>query len=268
MHTRRPRPQLVAIDLDDTLLEPDLTITAECVGALAAARAAGVAVVIATGRMFQSALPYARRLGLTSHLITYNGGLIAAPDGEALLHQPVPRAEARALVDVADREGLRLNFYIDDRLLVAEIDERVRYYQEIARVDAFEVGDLRRVLELGEPTKCLFVGEPDQVERTLPRLKAEFPALQIDRSKPRFIEVTRLGVHKFGALRALADSYGIPLEAVVAIGDSDNDITMLQGAGWGVAVSNASPAAKRAADTVTEHPRSLGVAEAVRRWVL
>ncbi len=272
MVSARPtlRPQMVAIDVDDTLLEEDLELRAECVEAIDAARRQGVRVILATGRMFSSVRPYAERLGLDDdYLITYNGGLIRSLAGETLWHKPVPASEAERLIEVAEREGFCLNFYIDDTLMVERIDdERVQYYVGIAGVDAVQVPSLRAALRQGEPTKCLFVGEAAEVPSLIQRLRPEFPELYISGSKPRFIEVTQQGIHKEVALEAVAAAYGVPMEAVMAIGDGENDATMIGRAGIGVAVANASEGAKRVADVVTKSTRGAGVCEALRQYVL
>lgn len=256
--------RLVAIDLDDTLLEEDLIILDETIHMIRLVMERGTRVVIATGRMYQSALPYAKQLGLDGLLITYNGGLIRHVSGETLDHMPVPEIEATALIEEANDLGLRLNFYINDELYVAEVDDHVRYYQSIAGVDVFPVGDLARAFQFGEPTKCLFVGEEERVDRLLPYFQSKYPSLQITRSKPRFIEVTQLGVHKGAALQRIAEVYGLSMESVAAIGDNDNDISMIERAGFGIAVSNASDGAKRVADVVTDRARGMGVVEALR----
>lgn len=262
------RPRLIAVDLDDTLLEADLTLAEGTVAALKEAAKRGVKVVIATGRMYRSALPFAERLELDGYLITYNGALIRHVDGQTLWHKPVPAELAKALIAVAEHEGLRLNLYLDDTLVVDGIDERVEYYLRIAQVEPEVVDDLAKALERAEPTKCLFVGDAEQVAEVVPRLQAEFAELQIARSKPRFIEVTRRGIRKEVAVAAVAEAYAIPMDEVMAIGDGDNDATMLRTAGIGVAVANASDKAKAAADYVTAAERGAGVCEAIYRYVL
>lgn len=262
------RPKLIAVDLDDTLLEADLSLSDECVDALRQAKERGVEVVLATGRMFCSALPFARRIGLDGYVIAYNGALIRSVEGETFWHKPVPAAHALRLIDVARRADLRLNLYLDDTLVVDGIDERVEYYLSIARVQPKVVDDLAAVLRQGEPTKCLLVGDAEQVAELTPKLQAEFPDLQIARSKPRFIEVTRRGIRKEVALAAVAEALGVAMEDVMAVGDGDNDATMLAWAGIGVAVANASTKAKEAAGYVASGSRGAGVCEAVRRFVL
>ena len=164
-------------------------------------------------------------------------------------------------MDFARRADLRLNLYLDDTLVVDEVDERVEYYLTIAQVEPEVVDDLMQALERGEPTKCLLVGEPGQVAELLPRMQAAFPDLQISRSKPRFIEVTRRGIRKDVALAAVAERFGIRMEDVMAVGDGDNDAAMLAGAGIGVAVANASAKAKEAAAYVAAGARGAGVVE-------
>ena len=263
------RPRLIAVDVDDTLLEGDLTLSEPCADALKRAMEAGVHVVLATGRMYQSALPYARQLGLDGYLIAYNGALVRKIDGETLWHRPVPKEHALEMVDAATEEGYCLNLYLDDELIVETLDdERVTYYLGIAGVKAHPVGDLKAALEGGEPTKCLLVGDAERVPSTIAKLQDRFPDLQISRSKPRFIEVTQKGVRKDAALKAVAESMGVPMSSVMAVGDGENDATMLAAVGWGVAVANASAGPKAAADYVTNAERGLGVHEAVERFVL
>ena len=259
---------MVAIDLDDTLLEADLTLSKECVSTLRRAQEAGIKVVIATGRMFTATLPIALELGLDGYLITYNGALIRSVSGETVWHRPVPADQAKEMIAIASEMDFRLNFYIDDNLVVDGIDERVEYYLQIAQVEPQVVDDLAGVLVHGEPTKCLLVGDAEQVAEAVPGLQARFPELQIARSRPRFIEVTRRGVRKEVGVAKVAELYGIAMEDVMAIGDGDNDVSMLEHAGLGVAVANASAKAKAAADLVTAGERGAGVCEAVRRFVL
>src|SRR5690606_41336454 len=129
-------------------------------------------------------------------------------DGETLWLHPVPAHHARARVDFARRPDLRIIPYLGDTLVVDEVDERGEYYLTIAQVEPEVVDDLMQALERGEPTKCLLVGEPGPVAELLPRMQAAVPDLQISRSKPRFIEVTRRGIRKDVALAAVAARIG------------------------------------------------------------
>ena len=265
-----PPIRLVAIDLDDTLLTPDLRIAPACREAVQAVRARGVQVVLATGRMFCSAAPYARQLGLGAEtpIIAYNGGLVQTLGGELWVHEPVPLPEARELARYAINRGLCLNLYINDTLYVQELGPHVAYYVSIAGVQAHPVGDLLAFLQ-APPTKMLIVDEAERIEALLPELREAFAGrLDVARSKPRYIEVTAPGVSKGRALAAVAARLGVPAEQVMAIGDGENDAPMLRWAGLGVAVANAMPAAKAAADVLTLSNAEGGVGAALRRYVL
>lgn len=261
------KPRLLAIDVDDTLLEADVTLSNQSIEAVAKAQSAGIHVMLATGRMYRSALPYARRLNMEGYLIVYNGALIRSVEGETLWHKPVPEKEAFRLVEIAREEDISLNLYIDDRLLVDERNEHIRAYEKVAGLEAEEV-DLEAALEWGEPTKCLFVGDPKRVAAILPQIIQAFPGLQVARSKPHYIEMTRRGVTKGEALVAVAEAMDIPIESVVAIGDGENDADMIARAGLGVAVANASDGAKAAADLITSAPRGAGVSEVIHQHLI
>ena len=259
---------MVAIDLDDTLLEADLTLSKECVSTLRRAQEAGVKVVIATGRMFRATLPIALELGLDGYLITYNGALIRSVSGETVWHRPVPADQAKEMIAIASEMDFRLNFYIDDNLVVDGIDERVEYYLQIAQVEPQVVDDLAEVLVHGRADQVPPCGRRRAGGGSRARAASPFPELQIARSRPRFIEVTRRGVRKEVGVAKVAELYGI------ADGGRDGHRRRRQrcldagDAGFGVAVANASAKAKAAADLVTAGERGAGVCEAVRRFVL
>ena len=92
--------------------------------------------------------------------------------------------------------------------------------------------------------------------------------MEIASSKPQYIEITSANTTKGRALKWLAEFFGISPAEVLAIGDGNNDVSMLQAAGIAVAVGNASPAAKEAASYVTNPSWEHGVAEAIRKFVL
>lgn len=260
--------RLVAMDADDTLVTDELVIHAAVIEAIATAREQGVRVIIATGRMFRSVLPYARLAGVDSPVIAYNGGLVRTLEGETMSHRPVPIPEAEALAVLAAEHDLCLNFYIDDELYSSVMDERTEYYEATAEVAAHVEPDLRRILTTG-PTKALIVDDPPAVEAWSGRLAEHFGGrLHVARSKPRFVEITAPGVCKGVALAEVATSFGIDRAAVMAIGDSFNDLSMLEFAGVSVAVENAATEVKRRVDHVVSSCEQGGVAEAITRLVL
>ncbi len=263
--------RLIAVDLDDTLLAPDLTIPALTRQAIRRAFGQGVAIVVATGRMFRSALPYAQDLGLTLPLVTYNGALVkTAGTGEILSHMPVPREQAIAVAERCAAEGLDLNVYLDDDLFVARRTPAVEYYETIAGLPARVVGNLRCFLEQApvDPTKLLILAEPEVTEDLAERLGGLYRGrLNVMRSRPRFVEIVREGVDKWWGVLAVAERLGVSPAEIMAIGDSLNDREMIRRAGLGVTVPHAPTYLQEEADYVTGANHGLGVAEAIERFV-
>jgi hypothetical protein len=261
--------KLVAIDLDDTLLDNSRAVSPRAKAAIAAAVARGVTVTVATGRMFPSALPYARQLELDVPLITYNGALVRCGlSGETLLHNPLDAATAGKVLALFRERGWHVQVYLDDVLYVRERNAAVRKYEEIAGIAAVPVGDGLWTLS-GEPTKMLAMADPESI----PGIDAAVRALCGGRiytaaSKPYYLEITHPDATKGTALAFLAGRLGISRGEVMAIGDSVNDLDMIEYAGLGVAMGNASQQVKEAADAVVAANDADGVAAAIEEYVL
>lgn len=260
--------KLLALDLDDTLLGADFQISVENRLAIQRAVDSGVLVTLATGRMFRSALPYAKQLQIDLPLITYHGALIRAAAGEeTLYHKPVPLRLARQVAALAAARNYHLNVYINDELFVAAENEFSRYYEQLAKVKVTAVGDLSAYLET-EPTKLTIINRDGR----LPEIKKELiekygEELAITISRPSFLEITNRLATKGQALHFLAEMHNIPREQVAAIGDSYNDLDMILYAGFGVAVANAWEEVRSAADIVTAANTDHGVAVFIKQYL-
>lgn len=265
----RPEIRLVAIDIDDTLLLDDLTIAPGARQAIQRAMQEGVTVVLATGRMFPAALPFARELGLTGPLITYNGALIRTVGGETWWHRPVPQELALEVLEFGAAGGWTVQCYCDDLLYVRQVNDDVKYYLEIAHVPVQECADMRALLSERPSTKLLSIGSPEEIVRRAAALEKAFAGrLTITISKPRFVEMLAPHVSKASALAEVARRLDVPREQVMAVGDSFNDLDMIEWAGVGVAMGNAAPAVKERADYVVGTNMDEGLAEAFERFVL
>lgn len=263
------RFKLIAVDLDDTLLSRDFQLTGRVKEAVAAVRAAGVQFTISTGRMYRSAAPFARELGIDIPLITYQGALVKnSLSGEVLLNRPLPLVYAREIIARIHQLGYHLNGYLDDRLFVERDTPEGRRYAAIAGVKAEVVGDLLKFLDR-DPTKVLTISE----EPLLDRLSAELTPLyegkvHIVKSKPHFLEFSHPQANKGDALAYLAKYFGVKREEIMAVGDSYNDLEMLEYAGLGVVVANAREDVKKKAGYVASAPHGDGVVEALEKFVL
>ncbi|QGU00373.1 Cof-like hydrolase [Candidatus Syntrophocurvum alkaliphilum] len=263
--------KLIAIDLDDTLLDSGLRISDECAKAITAAREKGVMVTIATGRMYSSALPYARQLNIDVPLITYQGAWVKnSLSEEVLYYEPVPKKESIEIMEYFKKCGVHYHTYYDDRLCLENLTEEGKFYVKLAGVEPVIMDSLIDALDTYDPFKIMAVTDN---ERMLLDMELELKNnygdnLHITRSKPFFLEVMNKKANKADALKVITDHYNIDRKEVMAVGDSYNDLAMIEWAGLGVAMWNARTSVKEVADFITTSNDEKGVAEAIHRFVL
>lgn len=261
--------KLIAADLDDTLLDDQWRLTKQVKEAVLAARGAGVQFTLSTGRMFCSAAPYAQELELDLPLITYQGALVKnSTSGEVLLHQPLPLAYAKAIINRIHDLGYHINAYLDDTLYMEKDTPEGRRYTQISGVQPKLVRNVLEILDQA-PTKILAIAEEHLLDQLQAECEPQYAGqVHIAKSKPYFLEFSHPLATKGHALQALAEGLGIKREEVIAIGDSYNDLEMLEYAGLGVVVANARDTIKEKADYVTSAPNGAGVVETIEKFIL
>ena len=232
--------------------------------AIAAARAAGITVLIVTGRMFRSARPYALEAGIDDPLVCYQGAVVADPaSGEFMRHVPIPLELALEAVAAIEAAGYPVNVYLDDELYVARHTEASRSYASFQHLPVHEVGDLGAWLDR-PPTKIVTVGDPGGLDVLGAELKGVFAGrLYVAKSLPHFLELAQRGVTKAAGLAFVAERLGFARERTVAFGDGENDVELLEWAGYAVAVANAHERVLAAADLVCPSVDDEGVAQVI-----
>ena len=265
------RLQLIALDLDGTLVGEDMHVPPRTRRALQRAMDQGCCVTIATGRGFPPAERFAQELGLNAPLICYQGALIRDHrDGSIIFSETVPLDLARELIVFSQVHQFNVQAYMEeDRAYVDRVDPLMARMADIAQVPVTGVGDLAHWLDR-PPLKFLFYVEQREAAPRLVRdLHTQFNGrLQVVQSWHHLVEVTGPNVSKGAALAKLAACLGTPRSATMAIGDQDNDVSMIAWAGLGVAMGDASPGAKAAADVIAPPVAAEGVAWAIERYVL
>jgi Cof subfamily protein (haloacid dehalogenase superfamily) len=259
----------VAMDLDGTVLDETFQPSARTTAAIASAEAAGIACLIATGRMFVSARRIAGTLGIRRPLVCYQGALVADPvSGEVLVHRPIEAPLAREILRAMPIEhARRSNLYIDDELYVWEENEATRRYSQVSGVEMHIVGPLADWIER-PTTKIVTVGRPDAMDALRDELQPLFGSRAfIAKSLAYFLEFAAPGVSKASGLALLADRLGFKPEQAIAVGDAENDREMLDWAGCGLAVANASELLKGEADAVIPSVHDDGVARLLEALV-
>ena len=262
--------QLFVTDLDGTLLPTGNQVPEKNIEAVRRATKAGVTVTIATGRMYRAALPVAQALGVDVPIITYNGALIKSVSGEVYDAHFVPADVVCDVVDFCRARDWHVQTYDDDVLYFAEHDAYAKKYEEAQAVPGVTVGWDGLKEHTAHVAKMLLISDgPEETAKRIAALREAFAGrVQAVRSNPEFAEIVVPGVSKASALQKLAAKLGIPIENVMAIGDSNNDQPMLEAAGHSVAMGNALPEVKAACDYTVGTCEAGGFAEAIERFVL
>ncbi|WP_226036054.1 Cof-type HAD-IIB family hydrolase [Aquibacillus saliphilus] len=264
--------KMIVLDLDDTLLRDDHTISDRTKQALMKAQEEGVKVVLASGRPTFGMNPIADELSLDqfgSFILSFNGGkIINYQSKEELFSSTLSVKDVEKLYELSRREGVYIHTYVGDEIITEDENPFTTIESDITGLPIKLVNKF--IESVTEPVvKTLMVGEPDKMKLVETKLQAELAEeFSTMRSKPYFLEFTEKGVTKGTSLNHLIQACGIKREEVIAIGDSYNDQAMIEFAGLGVAMGNAPDDIKEIADVVADSNMNDGVAKIVETFVL
>lgn len=263
-------PKVLVLDLDGTCLDREVRLHPRIRAAVRSA-VSNLPVIIATGRMYRSTLPWAYELGVREPLVCYQGAMVRTmpddgnPMGELLFEDGVDATTARTALRVARAHDWQFQAYQDDELLCERDRPEARMYSRISGMPFRIIPDLDPLLERGS-TKlaCVVIEDPDEVDRAIGVMAAALgDAARVTRSSPEFVEIVNPRVSKATACDLACRRLGCTLRDAVAIGDAPNDIEMLEASGFGVAVAGARPEVIAAAAVTCAAPEDGGVADAL-----
>ena len=269
--------KLIAVDMDGTLLDEHQLIPTANLAALKEAVAQGVHIAICSGRTASDASFFATDAGLDScHVLALNGACcLLSPHAEPYYVRTIQPDVAQQAIQVLLTHHVTFASFQQSRVIVVHGDDEVskrNWGTHVARdnANAYAYGQDALALYRDEGI-CKFVYIDQDLSPRIQRVREALAPLQglaVTSSWTNNLEMMPSGVNKGVALRGLAEKLGIPRTQVMAIGDFDNDLDMIEYAGLGVAMGNGSPRVKRAAQHVTLSNAEFGVAAAVRRFVL
>lgn len=268
--------QLIALDMDGTLLSSDKRVLPSSQQAMAEAAAAGKTVAIASGRSPVMIELDRASLGAVRYAICCNGTVLydlaerRVLSTRTLPHETILAAvralgDDEAMIDIFQGGG----FFCQASDLEHMDHYHMGLYQGMYRATAWQVSDIRTMLldPAANYQKVIFhLTSPETRERVVAQM-AGVP-VEMARSETTSLEFSPQGVTKASGLMELADMLGIPHAATIAVGDAENDLDMLRAAGLGVAMGNANEGARRVADVVVADNDHDGVAEAIRHYLL
>jgi Cof subfamily protein (haloacid dehalogenase superfamily) len=235
--------QVIATDLDGTLLNSDHQLDPLTVATVRRLADEGVHFVIATGRHYCDVVGIRDVLGIRAHLITSNGARVHAPDGAMIHARDLPPATVRRLVQpeiVGAHERVIVSLFADQAWLIdRDAPELLAFHQDS--------GFRYRVIDTlahdgGDIAKVLYIGDPDDLAQVAANLAREFgDALYVTYSLPDCLEVMTSDVSKGRALQFVLGRLGADPSKCVAFGDNMNDIDLLETAGHPFMMNNANP---------------------------
>ncbi|RMG76506.1 MAG: HAD family hydrolase [Chloroflexi bacterium] len=265
--------KLIVVDLDGTLLNDNHQLSERNERALKDAISQGVQVVIATGKTFTSARTIIEKLDLKTPGIYVQGLTIYQPDGTLIWQQTLPADVCRRVITFAEDRGFTVVAYAGTRILCRELADGIEQLAEKYHEPMPEgVGPLQNILFDLNINKLMIVKQnnPKKITalRWLLKRQLDGQGRLVQAMLKDMVEVLPPNTSKGSALKHLLKTLGVEAENVLAIGDGENDIEMIQLAGVGVAVANADERLKSVADHVVASNQDDGVAEAVERFVL
>lgn len=262
--------ELVAIDLDGTLLTSGKQITSRSVRVIRALLNQKIKVIIASARPPRSMGRIYKTLGLDTCVICYNGALIYDPASKGVLyHRPIGQSLARTMIELV--RDTYPDIFVSVEVLDRWFTDRVSndYQTEVAKqFTPDRLGPIHAWLDQ-DATKIMFLGPEPNIRDIRRKLINTFGLrLAMTQSETTILQVMSSEVSKGVALKLVAEHYHVPLQRTIAIGDQLNDIDMLKQAGVGIAMASAPEQVRRVADYITSGNDEDGVAEALERFVL
>ncbi|MEJ2795223.1 Cof-type HAD-IIB family hydrolase [Iodobacter sp. LRB] len=232
--------QLIASDLDGTLLNNEHMVDAYTAETLQTLEKSGIQFVIATGRHYLDVMGIRDVLGVRAHLITSNGARIHSPENKLIHEENIEPNVVQALAQAEFAAGTLLNFYLDDAWL---IDQHSQYLLDMHQDSGFtyQISDLARHHGQGV-AKVLYIGDHAHLLTVEHKLRERFGnTLYITFSMPDCLEVMAASVSKGHALQVVLERLKMSASQCIAFGDGQNDLELLQTAGHPRLMSNANP---------------------------
>jgi Cof subfamily protein (haloacid dehalogenase superfamily) len=266
--------KLIAIDMDGTLLNDHHEVTDEVRHALDAARERGVKVVLCTGRPLAGVRRYLKDLRLEDeedYVIAYNGAIVQNTNtNEVVFGQSLGYEDFRSLHELSRTLDTPMHFFDAEYLYTTnKLISPYTVHEAFITQIPFRHTTAEEVPEDIAMPKVMYIDEPERLDRTIAAIPAEInDKYMMVKSAPFYLEILHREVSKGNAVKRLSEKLGIKREEVMTIGDNGNDLSMIQFAGCGVAMENAIPMVKEAADYHTKSNNENGVAHAIRELVL
>ena len=258
--------KMIATDIDGTILPYDGKFRPAVLDCINELNKRGIKVVLVTGRMHSSTVPIAKKLGLNTPVISYQGGLIKEMNGNTLYQSNLPSQTAMEIIKWGRENKVHLNLYLDDKLYVEEDDEIIKYYikgkfvnYKVCPFNDLEIKNVNKLLAID-------ITDAERVSRWVKVLKEKYPQLYIVKSTPYYCEIGPSDAKKSLSVEFLRKYWGFKKEEVLTIGDQNNDIDLVECGGIGIAMGNGTEELKAYADYITDTCDNDGFVKAIEKF--
>lgn len=270
--------KMLVLDMDGTLLTDDKKISDMNKQALRNASAMGVKVVISTGRIFTSAMVFGEMLGLSTPIIASNGAYVRGKGDDVIYAKPMDEENIRRIVELGHKYGIyphvfTWNTIYSEKLIYFSVNyskwNKGLPEDRKVKIEIIKPEEWDRVISENKGKLLKAVASDDDGDK-ITSMRQEVQKLDVEVVSSSFnnFEVMSRGVSKGKAVEMLVKYYNIDRSQVICIGDSENDISMIEYAGLGIAMKNGMDKVKRAADFVTLSNNEDGIAYAVEKFIL
>lgn len=261
--------KMIAIDLDDTLMNDHFVISRENKEALNRAKFAGVKLCMVTGRNYTGAKAFLQEVDFQDLMSCVNGAYIVDPKTDQILNQfTIPGKACSEILEDIESMGIHVNLYHEHRAVSSELNRYTDYYRDLTGVELEAVGKLSDYALKVSVGKLLLMDEPEKLKEIQTVLRMKYrDTISLTFSKPNHLEVNSNSASKGAAVKTIAEFYGISREEIISIGNDENDVSMLRYAGLGAAMGNAPESVQKEADLVTLTNNENGVAHIINTYL-
>ncbi len=265
------KKKMIAFDIDGTLTEKFThTIPQSTIDLVKKAKEYAYITVV-TGRMYSSSILQALILDIDIPMISYQGAFVVNPKtGEFISKLLLDAKIARKIVKFVIERGFDINIFSESTVYTIRDNIKTRSYSSNFKVSFYVRKDILHIMEDENiyPAKLQIIDKVERIKKLEEEIREAFPEIGILKSFANFLEVVNKDVSKSKALGLLLDMYNIKRENLIAVGDSYNDIDMIEYAGIGIAMADGPDELKEVADYVAPSVSEKGVEYVIKKFIL
>jgi Cof subfamily protein (haloacid dehalogenase superfamily) len=272
--------KLICIDMDGTLLNSEHKISENTKDAIRKAHNIGVHIVVSTGRLFADAESFSELIGVKSPIIASNGAVIRGIEKNDIIYKSVINEEVcLKLMNIFKNYDVKPCLYTPEHVYSRSLRLMLFYgFLKLKRIMSKDTqfqyihswSRLKKIIQLEKCNivKCEILSKNKDRIKEIRKVLESMEEIEIVSSSKYNIEITNKGVSKGKGIEILSSCFKISKNEIIAIGDSENDLSMIEYAGCGIAMGNAIDSVKKRASYITDSNDNDGVAKAIKKFVL